>query len=286
MSKRQAILTKLNIISQSDKKILTMASAVKKFNEILDKENVEKVELINFIEKDPLMTAFLLKNVNSSYYGFTVTIESVPQAVNMLGINNVKNLFLSSFMERTFMPKDQALWNNLWKHSLGVALISQNLSLYNKNLKSEHLFTAGLMHDIGSFILYFHLPNEAKLVFKALENDPNKRLLIHEKEQLGITHDEIGYLFAKIWKFPQMITSCIKLHHKTIGAENKFKTEVTIIKVANSLSKALEFGQSENYYVEPIPNHLWRELQIPESDIPKLVKKFKEDFVELTEFVK
>ncbi|MEA1973017.1 MAG: HDOD domain-containing protein [Candidatus Cloacimonadota bacterium] len=286
MNRRQTILEKLNKISQSDKKIVAMASAVKDFNSLIENKDLENVELAEFIEKDPIMTAFLLKNVNSSYYGFTVVIDSVLQAVNMLGIGNVKNLFLSSFMQRTFMPDDKKLWNDLWKHSLGVALIAENLSKYNDNIKKEHLFTAGLMHDIGSFILYFYLEDEAKPVFEALEKDDNKRLLIHEKNVLGITHDEIGYLFAKVWKFPDLITNCIRYHHKTSSGGRKYNTEISIIKVANSLAKAFEFGVSKNFFVEPIPNHLWRELDFPESEIPDLVKKFKEDFNELTGFIK
>ncbi len=280
MNKRQEILEKLNRISQSDDAILTLATSLHTLNNLMEKENVEIKEIIRFIEKDPMMTAVVIKSVNSSHYGFVKKIESISQAVTLIGPAQLKNIFATGLLQKTFITKDSKRWKELWKHSLGVAIIAKILASKVAPQFKDIMFTAGLLHDIGSFILYFKLYDATKPVFDSLNNDPNKRLLLHEKEILGITHDEIGYLFARVWKFPEIVTNCIKYHHIE-SKSNKFRVPIAIIKIANSLSKALEFGKSENFYVEPISNKLWRHVQVCETNIPQLVRLIISEFKSL-----
>ena len=52
-------------------------------------------DLQRMISLDPVLTARVLKLINSAYYSLSVPITSLTRAIVMLGLNTVKNLALS-----------------------------------------------------------------------------------------------------------------------------------------------------------------------------------------------
>ncbi|WP_232086790.1 HDOD domain-containing protein [Helicobacter winghamensis] len=59
-------------------------------------ENTTIKQVSNIIEKDPFLTADLIKYANSPLYGYTRKIHSVFQAVSMFGISTAKGLAIAS----------------------------------------------------------------------------------------------------------------------------------------------------------------------------------------------
>jgi HD-like signal output (HDOD) protein len=57
-------------------------------------------DLIKVVEKDPMITANLLKAANSPFYGFSREIKSVSQAVSLFGMSTVKGLALSNAVKK------------------------------------------------------------------------------------------------------------------------------------------------------------------------------------------
>src|SRR5512145_1744960 len=57
--------------------------------------NCPPKDLVDVIEKDPVMTMKLLRVLNSAYYSFPKKITSVNQSVVYLGLNTIKNMALS-----------------------------------------------------------------------------------------------------------------------------------------------------------------------------------------------
>src|SRR6266540_3776608 len=54
------------------------------------------------IEKDPDLTARLLKLGNSSFYGFPSRLETVSEAISLIGIQQVQDLLVASSVVDTF----------------------------------------------------------------------------------------------------------------------------------------------------------------------------------------
>ena len=51
-------------------------------------------DLVQVIERDPVLTVKILKVVNSAYFGLSRPVTSVNHAVVFLGFNTIKNLSL------------------------------------------------------------------------------------------------------------------------------------------------------------------------------------------------
>jgi HD-like signal output (HDOD) protein len=77
-------------------------------------ESVQKIEAVYhnpmatfqdinaIVEKDPLLTATLLKAANSPLYGFSREIKSVQQAVSLFGMGTVRGFALATITKQSF----------------------------------------------------------------------------------------------------------------------------------------------------------------------------------------
>lgn len=93
----------------------------------LDEETTIK-QVTSIIEKDPFLTAELIKYANSPIYGYTRKIHSVFQAVSMFGISTAKGLAIASAVKASFQI-DLSPYSINTKQFVNVA-----------NLKSAFLF--------------------------------------------------------------------------------------------------------------------------------------------------
>jgi len=276
MKNRLEITNYLRELSKSEETTLTLTSLLIELNEVLKNPDTEAVQVAAIISRDPMLTAAILKAANSSYFGLIKQVTSVRQAVSIMGFTNVQKYFTVKFMDKVFNCKKEAVCQDLWKHSLATAVACEALSPYVNAKMKEVLFSAGIMHDLGSFIIYNYLPEESEQVLKILANDPDRRLIIAEKEVLGITHQEIGAFFAKEWNFPEIIIDCIKQHH--FISDSNYKEYIAVVMLANNIAKAMELGRSENYLVTPMPKYIWGMLGIPDRELSNIVDKVQQEF--------
>lgn len=281
MKKKIEIIKLLRKLSQSKNTALSMTNGLIELNKKLGNPQTEIREVAGIISKDPMLTASILKVANSSYYGLAKQVSNVKQAVSVMGFSNVQKFFTAKVMKHAFKFKSAELWDNLWKHSLATAVASEVLSKKLKLKAEEIMFTAGILHDLGSFIIYSYLPKETDEILERVRNDENHRLVLAEKEVIGISHQEVGGFFAKEWNFPEIMLDCIKQHH--LITESKYKQYIGIVMLANQISKALELGKSENQLVSPLPNWVWGMLHIKDSDFPDIVKNVHEHYNHIIE---
>ncbi len=59
-------------------------------------------DMVKIIEKDPLLTADILKAANSPLYGFSREINSISQAVGLFGMGTVRGFALASIVKKSF----------------------------------------------------------------------------------------------------------------------------------------------------------------------------------------
>lgn len=101
-------------------------------------------DLVEVIDKDPVVTVKILKVVNSAYYSLPKQITSIGHAVVYLGFNTIKNLALS-IAAIGMLPKDSASGFDVQKyllHSLATADIAKLLAGRVKNADAMDCFIA------------------------------------------------------------------------------------------------------------------------------------------------
>jgi len=149
MSRREEILAK----SASDRYLPPSRLELLR---ILQDPDASAATLTRAIECDPTLTANVLRLANSAYFGFPRSVASVADAVWRLGTRNLRQLVLAT----TFSPmQKQAVKGydlpagDLLRHSVAVAVGAETLSRLLDVPACDHLFTAGILHDIGKIAL-------------------------------------------------------------------------------------------------------------------------------------
>ena len=101
---------------QNIKTLPALPGVVKKLCSMVESEVSSAAEVGDMIATDQVLTAKVLKIVNSSFYGFPGRISSVNHALVLLGFNVVKGIVITAavidYMTTTL--------SGLWEHSIGV----------------------------------------------------------------------------------------------------------------------------------------------------------------------
>ncbi|MDD5674512.1 MAG: HDOD domain-containing protein [Chitinivibrionales bacterium] len=177
------------------------------------------------IEKDPALTAKMLRMANSSFYGIPRTISSVSSAVVVLGFNTIASLVLSISVIKMFPVRGgHTLFDHgrFWKHSIVCGLAAKAITRHFfalRLLDPESAFCAGILHDVGKLIFEHILPDDYGEV---LQFAAERHISILEAEGLimGITHADVGRSLSDHWKLPLDLECALVKHHAPEGAGN------------------------------------------------------------------
>lgn len=100
---------------------------------VLNKETASAGDVANILAEDPSMSAKVLKLTNSAFYGLAREIDSVKQAVVIVGMDAIKNLVLSASVLEMFKGNSlsQEFQEKFWRHSLATGQGSRPFWLKN-----------------------------------------------------------------------------------------------------------------------------------------------------------
>jgi HD-like signal output (HDOD) protein len=220
------------------------------------------------IGQDPSLTARLLRLVNSSFYGYRAPIDSVARAVAVVGHRAVHTLAVAVSAVKSFsdIPNDLVNMDTFWRHGVYCGLIARDLAGRLHSLQTERLFVAGLLHDIGSLILYRSRPDASREVLLVAGGD---EALVHqaELETLGFSHAGLGGRLLARWGLPDVVCEAVACHH-TPGEARVAPAEAAILHVAEALANRSRIGAfSEDAAAQsPIDPLAWEVLGIPVPD--------------------
>ena len=144
-------------------------------------------QISKVIAKDQVLSAKVLKMVNSPVYGFPGRIGSIQHALVLLGFNVIKGIIISTSV---FDVMNEHM-RGLWEHSLGCALASSAVARAIGCKDPEEYAVAGLLHDIGKVVAAVQLP-ESREAIAALVQERDISYRQAESEVLGFAHDRIN----------------------------------------------------------------------------------------------
>lgn len=224
----------LNVLPQIVSTILRM----------VEDPNASSRHIERIIERDPAITAKILRVANSSYYGGQ-QVPSIGRAVSLLGLNAVRSLVVSVAYQQVISTKSQSkLFDKLqfWKHSLAVATGARILAKMKMPMKAEEMYGAGMMHDVGMLVMERFAPDDFDKAI-ALSRDQRIPLHVAEQEVYGFDHTTIGSVLADKWSLTPLIQNAIHYHHNVMA--DLEQTESTCI-VAASEAMAHQAGIGNN----------------------------------------
>jgi len=189
------------------------------------------------IECDPGLTGRILKIANSRREAGSDSIESVGEALEQVGVSDVRGMIFATVAASTFeqIPED---FDDFWHHSVCCGLAAQVLAGRCRLVHGERLFTAGLLHDIGQLPIYDQLPDLARRVLDKA-GEPEKYRYRAEQEIIGFTHAQVGAELMRWWQLPDSLWGPVEFHHEPARA-SRFPVETAIIHIATNIANAIE----------------------------------------------
>lgn len=271
----QSIVAK---IKDSIEKMPPLSPVVHKIIIVANDVTSSAQNLTDVIQLDPVLTAKVIRMVNSAYFGLPQEIKSLKQAVVMLGLNTIKNTALSSaLMGKIAIKKGAIDSEEFWKHSIGVAtaskLIAQRLGIDKKLL--EEYFIAGLIHDIGKVLMNNFFPDELNQIIEASQSKGGSIIEI-EKSILGLTHEEIGIAIGKKWNFENNLLYAVGKHHVPIVKGDSALYSM-VVHIADVFVKVLKVGFSGNYVIDPIDDEIWKALSLNEEIVFEILSTLNDE---------
>lgn len=174
--------------------------------------------LLTLVEQDPQIAAKLVGMANSPAMGLSRKIGSVQEAALVVGIGRVKSIAIgiAALARMGGTPTEHFNPQALWLHSMTIAIVMRALSNFMpRKLRpnEDHIFLAGLLHDIGFMALHHMDPQASESVHALLHTHPDSNVLEVELATLGITHCYIGAQLARHWHLPEELFTVMGYHH-------------------------------------------------------------------------
>jgi len=241
--------------------VASLPATAERVLQITDNENAQANELREAIENDPVLVARILRRLNSSYYALSQKVSDLKTAINLLGQREIRNLALTVFVSRVFdggVAHGSYSRENLWSHSVGVAVASRLVARVCGLAGCEEAYIAGLLHDLGLILidqtlcLHFH-----KLIDLINEQTPT---YVVESRLLSFDHAMLGGFIARRWNFPDSVADAITFHHQPWCYEGPHKELVNVVAVANYLCSRAGVTSLGVHNCPPPPDEIYRGL--------------------------
>jgi diguanylate cyclase (GGDEF)-like protein len=173
--------------------------------QLANEPEIDIGRIIHILNCDPALSSKILRLANSPLYPFSKKIESLHQALLVLGLNATIALALSfSLIKSLQTTKGRGLDYGLyWKRALVAGTASRALGTICKVAEIEELYLAGLLQDLGMLALDLVFP-DLYASHKSPQTD-HASLISYENQVLGITHGAVGSWLLTRWNFPDRL---------------------------------------------------------------------------------
>lgn len=216
-------------------KLASLPAAYHRIRELLDDPDSSVHQVADAVASDPGITARVLRVVNSVLYGFPGQVETVSRAVNLMGMQQIHDLVLSTAIIGAFSGIRPARMHmtRYWQDCVFRGLAARACAKQLGTGDPERMFVEGLLADIGHLVMYQANPEAASAAF---ETARTRQVPLHEAElkHLGCTHAEVGAALASAWHLPNGFATAIGAQlMPALGGHHV--TEAALIHLANQI---------------------------------------------------
>jgi putative nucleotidyltransferase with HDIG domain len=249
----------------------TLPGSVTRITTMLDNPETTAVEVGKEIAKDQVLSAKVLKLVNSGFYGFSQPISTIPHAMVLLGFNVVKTLVLSTSV-LDMMAQSMA---GLWQHSLACARTCSIVARHLELEDPEEISVTGLLHDLGKVVLEEHMKDVFEQILAHVEE---KNMLFYkaEEEIMEVTHANVGGWLLDKWQLPSQLVEPIMYHHN-FHPSRQHADRAAVIHLADILVRAEGFGSGGDSRIPEISMEAMDTLKLKVEDLQEIMDQMVEE---------
>jgi len=197
---------------------------------ILGNPNSNFKDVSEIIQRDPALIADILKTANSVLYAMPNKVNTIEEAVKIMGFNGIRNLITVYTTKKILMNNYRLdIIENIMAHSAEVAFYSYEIArLYGIRKNIDEIHTGGILHDIGKIILNALRPDILDNI-KTICREKGIPSYILEDLTNGYNHSIIGGKLSEKWGFSEILTSIIRYHHIPLDAKDEYIEPVSIV---------------------------------------------------------
>ncbi len=197
----------IKLIEEKIENLPPLPESVIKIQEICNNPNSSVKDLVEVVERDPILTAKILKIANSPFYGFTSKITSISHAISLFGMNTVLGFALESAVRKNFEKIDLSPYiitpdefsNSSYKQNKLMIFWNPTLNLKNK----QFLIPATFLNELGKAVLseiIIEKNLKDKFMEKVKDIEITDDIFPIEREFLGISTPETTGKILYKWR--------------------------------------------------------------------------------------
>ncbi len=193
-------------------------NAVRQLQSIMGDSKTTMAEITRLITSNPILSAKVLQIANSPYYGIQMKLNSISHAIMIIGMTNLKAIIyhegiLKVLGEKSF--RDKPAMRTIWQHVNYTSIYASYMQYLFGFLNMGNLFTLGLLHDIGKFVM-MRLEPIRHSGDGLSENYSPSWTTEAEEDMYGINHAIVGRLAMQHWGFSPLLVEMVTLHHAPV----------------------------------------------------------------------
>jgi HD-like signal output (HDOD) protein len=257
------------------KDLPTLPSVLEKVTRLMEDPGTSTEQIARVIAMDQVLSAKVLKMVNSPIYGFPRRIGTIQHALVLLGFGVIRGLIISTSVF-DIMAKSMV---GLWEHSVGCALACSSVARAAGLDDPEEYAVTGLLHDLGKVVAIVQLP-EVKEEIEKLVAREDIPFLEAERRILGFGHDRINTWLATHWNLPPNIKEGLSFHHEPDKAQ-LYPDMARVVHVGDFLVRVMEVGSGGDDHVPYLHKPVLQALGLRSSDLERVLDDLTAELVDM-----
>ena len=236
-----------------------------------------------------MLTSQVLKIVNSSYFNHPKSVNTIDEALLILGIDKFQRIILALALYTVYSKMDNIYTPEIvkiWKHAFLTGLATRRLSEINTKSDSGEMYSAGLLHDIGKIVLVHEFGTEYLLLIKKT-NHQGIKLIDLEKNCFGYNHCEIGEALLKDYNLPENIILMVRQHHtpEQFDPIDSRYSSIKTIYLGNIMAHLLEMKKQNIQGIMDIDGSFEKYFQFTSDEINDILNLIRYDLKEEQKYI-
>ncbi len=240
-------------------------------------------QMVNIVMYDQDLCNRLVKIVNSPIYNLQEEIDTVEKALNIIGTEQLLSIALGSTVLSKFegIPENLITLKTFWHHGIACGLATKSIAKLKDQKNLDVYFVGGMIHDIGSLIIYKQMPEKARAALIQC-NEWGRNLIDAERDVMGFDHAQVGKTLLKKWKLPEWLCEAVAFHHNP-HESLVCETEAAIMHVADTIAEGSFLGSSGQMQSQVLDTNAWRKLHLPNRHLTAIYEEIYEGFEDMVE---
>ncbi len=258
---------KISIMVSYTENLLAFPFSVAKIVELTGSDQSNADDLANVIKSDPGISANIVKAANSISFGGRSQVSDFKESIVRIGFKETKKIALGLKvinLHGKVSKHPEFDRENYWFHSICCALVAEKIAKQMNFENPSLAFLAGLLHEYYILLMDEYFPEVfMKIIFKTQV----KLMGTNEacKSVTGILPGEFIVELARKWGLPREIITALRYHKDFLDLSADInspleKQLITIVGLADVLTKTARIGQSCDEYIQPIPPQLFVDI--------------------------